>query len=106
MKKYPAVNFWTRERDELPMFNMNAFHRVDFQSDDIIVGFFTYGNRTAETLSEDDIEFLTAYFLPCYDFAEKVLTYEIVGRDEVHSSLLEMHDMFLRIRKPPPNESE
>jgi len=99
MKKWPGVNFWTKVRMELPPFNTHAFHRVEFQGDDVIIGFFEFGSRTAETLTIGDVGFLTAYFFPHVDFEAAALAYDIVGREAVHNPLPNMHDTFLRIRK-------
>ena len=99
MKKWPGVNFWTQERVKLPPFNTHAFHRVAFQDEDVIIGFFTFGSRAAETLTIDDVGFLTAYFFPHVDFGSAALAYDIVGRDAVQSALPGMYDTFLRIRK-------
>ena len=94
MRTIQSVNFWTNESVRLPAFNIHGFHRVDFQSDDLIIGFFEYGNRTAETLTADDIRFLTSYF--CH-FSDAELAYDIVGLDMVRSNLPNMRDTFLRI---------
>jgi hypothetical protein len=96
MKTIQAVNFWSKEPVKVPVFNINGFHRVDFQNDDLIIGFFEYGNRTAETLTAGDIDFLTSYFCK---FIDAELAYDIVGRDAVRSNLPNMRDTFLRIRK-------
>jgi len=96
VKTKESVNFWTKAPVEVPVFNINSFHRVDFQNDDLIIGFFEYGNRTAETLTAGDIEFLTSYF--CH-FSDAELAYDIVGRDAVRSNLPNMQDSFLQIRR-------
>jgi hypothetical protein len=98
VKTMPAVNFWTKERVMLPPFNYHGFHRVDFQSDDIIIGFMDFGSRTAETLTTDDIGFLTSYFFPPRQFEGAEFAYDIVGRAEVQTALPGMRDTFLRIK--------
>ena len=95
MKLSRSVNFWTKAPVEVPALNMNNFHRVDFQSDDWIVGFFKHGNRAAETLTADDIQFLSSYYCQ----RNEGLAYDIVGRDVVRDSLPDMRDTFLRIKK-------
>ena len=98
MKKLPRyINYWTQETVELPPFNIHGFHRVGYQDGDVIIGFFTYGNRTAETLTEDDIRFFTGFFFPSVEVAK--LTFDIVGREAVQSPIAGMHDSFLRIRR-------
>ena len=91
-----TINYWTKEPVEVPTFNIHGFHRVGYQDGDVILGFFTYGNRTAETLTPDDIQFFTGFFFPSVD-AE--LTFDIVGREAVHNPIAGMHDSFLRIHK-------
>ena len=99
MKKQPGVNFWTKERVELPPFNIHMFHRVDFRSDDVIIGFMEFGDRSPETLTADDVGFLTSYFFPPNSFEGTAFSYDIVGRDAVQTALPGMRDTFLRIRK-------
>ena len=99
MKTIRSINFWTKAPVEVPVFNINGFHRVDFQNDDLIIGFFSHGNRTAETLTADDIAFLTAYYCQHNEFTGLELAYDMVGRDVVQSSLPDMRDTFLRIKR-------
>jgi len=89
-----TINYWTEEPVEVPPFNIHGFHRVGYG--DVILGFFTYGNRTAETLTADDIRFFIGFFFQGDDTG---LAFDIVGRDAVHSPVAGMHDSFLRIRK-------
>jgi hypothetical protein len=94
-----ALNFWTDEPVEVPALNMNSFHRVDFQNDDLIIGFFEYGNRAAETLTAGDIDFFLTYYCKFSGLGGAELLYDIVGRDAVRNNLPNMRDTFLRIRK-------
>jgi len=91
-----TVNFWTNEPVEVPVLNIHGFHRVGYRDGDVILGFFTCGNRTAETLTPDDIGFFTAFFFPS---VEAKLAFDIVGREAVDSPIAGMHDSFLRIRR-------
>jgi hypothetical protein len=99
MKTKQAVNFWTREQVMVPPLNVNWFHRVDYQNDGIIIGFFDYGSRTVETLTCGDIQFLTGFYCGNNHFTGVDLTYDIVGRDTVQNALPNMRDTFLRITK-------
>jgi hypothetical protein len=99
MKLNRSVNFWTKAPVEVPALNMNNFHRVNFQSDDLIIGFFKHGNRAAETLTADDMRFLTSYYCQHSEFEGAELAFDIVGRDMVRNPLPNMRDTFLRIRK-------
>lgn len=94
MKTTQAGNFWTREPVRVAPLNVHGFHRVGYG--DVVIGFFTYGNRTAETLTDDDIRFFTGFFFQGND---EGLAFDIVGRDAVRSPIAGMHDSFLRIRK-------
>jgi len=98
MKKLlQTINYWTKEPAEVSPFNIHWFHRVGYRDGSVIIGFFTYGNRTAETLTEDDIGFFTGFFFPSVEATE--LAFDIVGREAVDSPIAGMHDSFLRIRK-------
>jgi hypothetical protein len=99
MKKRADLNFWTREPVDVPPFNVHTFHRVDFRSDDVIIGFHEFGDRAAETLTVGDVRFLTSYFYPPAQFEGAKFSYDIVGRDAVQTSLPGLRDTFLRIRK-------
>ena len=83
--------------------NMNSFHRVDFKSDDLIIGFFKHGNRTAETLTADDMEFLLSYYGKFSGIDEAELSFDIADAGAVQNSLPGMHDKFLRIKKAAGN---
>ena len=100
MKTVPGINFWTKEPVKVPPLNIHGFHRAGYG--DVIIGFFTYGNRTAETLTDDDIRFFVGFFFQGDDTG---LSFDIVGRDAVHSRVGGMHDTFLRIRKASKQSS-
>ena len=99
MKQKPGINFWTKEPVEALPFNIHMFHRVDFRNDDVIIGFMEFGDRSPETLTIDDVGFLTSYFFPPNSFKGTEFSYDIIGRDEVQTALPGMCDTFLLIRK-------
>lgn len=99
MKMKQTINFWTKEPVEVPPLNIHGFHRVDFQSDHLIIGFFEFGNRAAETLTADDMRFFIGYYCKFSGLDGADLAYDIVGADVIHNTLPNMQDRFLRIRK-------
>jgi hypothetical protein len=99
MKMMQAVSFWTKEPVQAPTLNINGFHRVDFQSDDLIIGFFECGNRSAETITDDDMRFFLMYYCMFSGLDGSAFLYDIVGLDMVRNHLPNMRDSFLRIRK-------
>jgi hypothetical protein len=117
MKTIAAHNFWTKEPVEVTPFNTHGFHRVNFRSDDLIIGFFEdgilrdpskihNGNRSAETLTDSDVEFLTGYYCRHNEFDNAVLAYDIVGRENVPDTPPGMRDTFLRIRARRPHHEQ